>query len=116
MKKLLLLSLVSLISAPAIGMDSPYAFTPKHRRQNPVQEGQLRDIYFFAQAESEIQSIVTKELCVPNPNKFNALEKVNKLIKSYYNDLCQKDKDALEDAFLEHWRREAYRLVVAPKQ
>jgi hypothetical protein len=116
MKNLLLLSLLSLISSSAFAMETPYSFTPKKNRQNPEQERYLRNIYFFAEAESEIHPIIAQELQKLNPDKWEARRQLNAVIKKYFRDLTQNEKNELMNAFSERWRHESDRMVAVPKR
>lgn len=106
MKKLLLLSLLSLMSARTIGMQSPYAFTPKDKRINPEAEQYLLDSYTLAQAEAQMQPIITHEFYKEKPDKWSARKQFRNLLNAYYRELSQNDVNRLMNAFSERWNLE----------
>lgn len=107
MKKLLL-SLLSI--AGGIHAMEPNPYNPKAQKDSKAIQF-LRNTYSFAQAEAEIHPIIANELLKLNPDKWEARRQLNTVIKRYYNDFSQKEKNELMNAFSERWSHEFNRML-----
>ncbi len=111
MKKLLLLSL--LFPASLLCMEnSKNPYKPKNACKDTPQIQYLLKAYSFAQAESEIHSIIAQELQKLNPDKWAARRQLNQVIKKYFNDFSQSEKNELMNAFSERWSHEYNRSLI----
>lgn len=112
MKKLLLLSLLSIAGGMNAMERSSHISkdVQKNNTDNAIQF--LRNTYSFAQAESEILPIIARELQKLNPDKWTARRNLNHIIKEYYNDFSQSEKNELMNAFSERWSHAYNRMLL----
>lgn len=112
MKKLLLLSLLSIASGTyAMEISSPISKDMQKNNTNKAIDF-LRKAYSFAQVESEIHPIIARELQKLNPDKWTARRQLNQTIKQYFNNLSQSEKNELMNAFSEHWSHAYNRMLL----